>query len=131
MGTPPIASRRQQGVLIAATYLLLFLLGAVQGVVGSFQYARDPVPFVAIGLDLVIFATCVLAGWGLRTLGAGMWPAVGWIVAAFVLAMPSGHGSVIITNTAAGKWYLYGGALAAAAGASTSFTAWARSRSRR
>ena len=47
---------------------------------------------------------------------AGSLPAVGWIVASFVLAMPSSHGSVIITNTTAGKWYLYGGALAAVGG---------------
>ena len=36
-------------------------------------------------------------------------PAVGWILASFVLSMPVSSGSVIIANTAAGKWYLYGG----------------------
>ena len=35
----------------------------------------------------------------------------------FVLAMPRPNGSVIITATAAGEWYLYGGALGCAAGA--------------
>lgn len=130
MGTPQIVSRRQRRALTAAAYLLLFVLGAVQGIIGSFQYGRGPVPAVAIILDVVIFATCVLAGWGLHSLGGGLMPAIGWIVASFILAMPSSHGSVIITNTAAGKWYLYGGALAAAAGASTAFTVWARGRSR-
>jgi hypothetical protein len=62
----------------------------------------------------------------MQTLAGGLVPAIGWIVASFIIAMPSKHGSVIITNTAAGQWYLYGGALAAAAGASTSFSFWAR-----
>ncbi len=126
METPRITSRRRQRALSAASYLVLLLLGVVQGIFGSFQYSRGPVPAVAILLDLVIFATCLLAGWGLRTLGAGLLPALGWIFASFILAMPNQHGSVIITNTTAGMWYLYGGALAAAAGAATAFTAWAR-----
>jgi hypothetical protein len=44
--------------------------------------------------------------------------------------MPSSNGSVIIANTTAGKWYLYGGAIAATAGATTAFVAWARGQSR-
>lgn len=131
MGTPQIASRRQRGAFMAGAYLLLFLLGALQGVFGSFQYGRGPAPLVAIILDVAIFATCLLAGWGFGTMAAGLMPAIGWIVASFILAMPSGHGSVIITNTNAGKWYLYGGALAAAAGASTAITALARRSGRR
>ena len=125
METPQTVSRNRQRALTVGTYLVLLVLGVVQGIIGSFQYGRGPVPAVAIVLDLVIFATCALAGWGLRTMGGALWPAIGWIVASFVLAMPSAHGSVIITNTTAGKWYLYGGALAAAAGAATAYTAWA------
>ncbi len=116
---------------MALVYLVLFLLGAVQGVIGSFQYSRSPVPLVAIALDLVIFATCVLCGWGLRSFSGGLLPAIGWIIASFVLSMPASNGSVIITNTTAGKWYLYGGAVAATAGATTVFVVWARRQSRR
>ncbi len=116
---------------MALVYLVLFLLGAVQGVIGSFQYSRSPVPLVAIALDLVIFATCVLCGWGLRSFSGGLLPAIGWIIASFVLSMPASNGSVIITNTTAGKWYLYGGAAAATAGATTVFVVWARRQSRR
>ena len=115
---------------MVVVYVVLFLLGAVQGVIGSFQYSRSPVPLVAIVLDVAIFATCLLCGWGLRSLMGGLLPAVGWIVASFVLAMPSSHGSVIITNTTAGKWYLYGGALAAVAGATIAFVLRARGQSR-
>ena len=121
---------RTQRAFMVVVYVVLFLLGAVQGVIGSFQYSRSPVPLVAIVLDVAIFATCLLCGWGLRSLAGGLLPAVGWIVASFVLAMPSSHGSVIITNTTAGKWYLYGGALAAVAGASAAFVFRTRGQSR-
>jgi Family of unknown function (DUF6113) len=105
---------------------VLFVLGALQGIIGSFQYSQGPVPLVAIILDLVILGTCLLSGWGTRTFGGALLPAVGWLIASFVLSMPRGNGSVIITNTAAGKWYLYGGSLAAAVGAAAAFTLWAR-----
>ena len=130
MGTPQDLPDRRQRAFTAVTYLVVFVLGAVQGLIGSFQYSRSPVPLVAILLALVIFATCVLCGWGMRSFSGGLLPALGWIVVSFVLAMPSSHGSVIITNTTAGKWYLYGGAAAVAAGASTAFVLRARAQSR-
>ena len=37
--------------------------------------------------------------------------------------MPVSSGSVIITNTTAGKWYLYGGTVSALAGIALSFFA--------
>ena len=130
MGTQQgMPERRQRGIM-AVLYLVLLLLGLMQGLIGSFQYSQSPVPLVAIVLDVAIFVTCVLGGWGARSFPGGLIPALGWIVASFVLSMPSSRGSVIITNTAAGKWYLYGGTLAAVAGATTVFVALARSRSR-
>ena len=130
MGTPQDLPGRRQRALTAVAYIVLLVLGAVQGLIGSFQYSRSPVPLVAILLGLVIFATCVLCGWGMRSFAGGLLPALGWLVVSFVLAMPSSHGSVIITNTTAGKWYLYGGALAAAAGATTAFVLRARAQTR-
>jgi hypothetical protein len=130
MGTPQDLPGRRQRALTAVAYLVLIVLGAMQGLIGSFQYSRSPVPLVAILLDLVIFATCVLCGWGMRTFAGGLLPALGWMVVSFVLAMPSSHGSVIITNTTAGKWYLYGGTVAVAAGATTAFVLRARAQSR-
>ena len=44
----------------------------------------------------------------------------------FVLAMPNAPGSVIIANTTAGKWYLYGGAASAAIGVAGAFALWVR-----
>jgi hypothetical protein len=130
MGTPQDLPGRRQRAFTAVAYLVLLVLGAMQGLIGSFQYSRSPVPLVAILLGLVIFATCVLCGWGMRSFAGGLLPALGWMVVSFVLAMPSSHGSVIITNTTAGKWYLYGGAVAVAAGASTAFVLRARAQSR-
>ena len=125
MGTSPRA------LMTGIGYLALFVLGAAQGVIGSFQYSRSPAPFIAILLVLILLATCVLAGWGLRTYSAGILPALGWVIASFILAMPRTNGSVIIEASSAGEWYLYGGALAAAGGAAVTFWLWIRSRSRR
>jgi hypothetical protein len=128
MGTPQGQPEPRQRAFAAVGYIVLFVLGALQGLIGSFQYSRGPGPLVAIVLDVVLFATCLLVGWGTRTLGGGLLPAVGWIIASFVLSMPRANGSVIIANTAEGKWYLYGGSLAALAGATAAFTLWARTR---
>ncbi len=129
MGTSQsVPDDRQRGLVTAIGYLVLFVLGGLQGLIGSFQYGDSPSPVIAIILDVLIFATCVLAGWGLRTYGAGILPALGWIVVSFVLATQQSNGSVIITATSAGEWYLYGGALAAAAGAAAAFFGWVRNR---
>ena len=104
-----------------AVYVVLFVLGLLQGVIGSFQYSRSPVPLIAIILVVVIFATCVLGGWGTRTVPGGIIPALGWFIASFVLSAGSPQGTVIITASAAGEWYLYGGALAALAGAGVTY----------
>jgi Family of unknown function (DUF6113) len=130
MGTPQSQQEPAPRAMMAVGYVILFVLGAVQGIIGSFQYSRGPGVLLAIILDVLIFATCVLAAWGTRTFGGGVLPAVGWIIASFVLSMPRANGSVIITNTAEGKWYLYGGSLAAAAGAAAAFTLRSRTRPR-
>ncbi|MGH3248610.1 MAG: DUF6113 family protein [Trebonia sp.] len=121
MGTSHDRPAGRQRTLTAVGYLLLFVLGALQGIIGSFQYSQAPAPLIAIILAVVILATCLACGWGLGTFGGGLLPAVGWIVASFILAMSRPNGSVIITATAAGEWYLYGGALACAVGSLAAF----------
>ena len=113
MGTSqgPLPNGGQRALTTAAGYLVLFVLGAFQGLIGCFQYSRAPAPLIAIVLVVIIFGTCVACGWGVGTFAAGLLPAVGWILASFILAMGRPNGSVIITATAAGEWYLYGGAL--------------------
>jgi hypothetical protein len=119
---------RGQRALTAAGYLVLLVLGALQGMIGSFQYSRSPVPLIAIVFAVIIGVTCGVCGWGVGTLTAGLLPGVGWLIASFIIAMPRQNGSVIVTATAAGEWYLYGGALACAIGTLAAFfTRFARS----
>jgi Family of unknown function (DUF6113) len=122
MGTsqgPPSGGR--QRTVTAVGYVLLFVLGAVQGLIGSFQYSQSPAPLIAIILAVFIFVTCLACGWGLGTFTAALLPAVGWVLVSFLLAMPRPNGSVVITASAAGEWYLYGGALACAVGCLAAF----------
>jgi len=112
-------------LLTGAAYAALFLAGAVEGLIGSFQYNRNA-PLGAIVFCVVLLATCLLGAWAMRSVSGALWPAIGWIVTSFVLSMPAASGSVIITNTTAGKWYLYGGTVCALSGVGLSFGVWAR-----
>ena len=102
---------------------MLFLLGLVEGMIGSFQYTRTAgsVPVAALVCCAVILATCLLAAWAMRSVSGAVLPGMGWIIASFVLSMPVSNGSVIITNTTPGKWYLYGGTLSVAVAVVLSF----------
>ena len=105
------------------TYVLLFLLGAVEGLIGCFLFSNSvgSFPLAALGFGALILVTCLLAGAGMGSGFGGLVPAVGWLAASFVLTLPTAAGSVIVTNTPAGKWYLYGGAVCAAIGSAVSF----------
>jgi len=125
-GTPRKREPRWSASL--GLYGVLFLFGAVQGLIGSFQYSRvsGSVPVAALISCAVILATCLLAAWATRSVSGAVVPGMGWIIASFVLSMPVSNGSVIITSTTAGKWYLYGGTLCVAAGVVASFVGVAR-----
>ncbi len=124
-GGPGERARREPAVT-AAAYLVLFVLGGSEAVVGCFFYAAGPAPAAALAFALAIFTTCLLGGWGMFAPGGALAPAAGWFLAAFVLASATGSGSVIITNSAAGKWFLYGGSAAVIAATIAAFTAFAR-----
>jgi hypothetical protein len=122
---------KETGVLFTvAVYVMLIAAGAVEGLIGSFQYSAmaGPVPLAALVCCVVLLATCLLAAWAMRSVSGAFGPAAGWIVASLVLSMPDSSGSVIITNTAAGEWYLYGGVLSAVIGVAVSFGPWIRAR---
>ncbi len=116
-------------VVTAAAYVMLFLLGAVEGLVGTFQYSRGPAPVVSICFAAAILVTCVLGSIGMRSAAGAVLPAFGWFVVTIVLSSVPNDGSVIITDTSAGKWFLFGGAICAAAGAVFGLARWSRSRS--
>jgi len=117
--------KRTRVLLTGAAYTALFLAGVVQGLIGSFQYSRNA-PFGAIAFSVVLLATCLLGAWAMHSVSGALCPAVGWIITSFVLSMPVSGGSVIITNTTAGKWYLYAGTVCAVSGVGLSFGALVR-----
>ncbi len=117
-------------LLTAGVYAVLFVSGAVQGMIGSFQYSRvaGPVPVAALICCAAILATCLLASWAMRSPSGAVLPGMGWIIASFLLSMPVSSGTVIITATTPGQWYLYGGTISVAAGVVASFITTARTR---
>ncbi len=113
-------------LLVVLTYVMLVLLGVVQGLLGSFFYGAGPSPVAALVFDAAILATCVLGGFGLGRASGGFAPAAGWLIVVFVLASGTSGGSVVITASAAGEWFLFGGAACATAGVIAAFTLWSR-----
>ncbi|HKD88165.1 MAG TPA: DUF6113 family protein [Streptosporangiaceae bacterium] len=112
--------------VIAAAYLALCLLGALLGLIGTFHYGQGPAPLAAILFDLAILATCVFGSIGMRSALGGVLPAAGWFVVTLILSSASADGSVLVTDTSAGKWFLFGGAVCAAAGGVYAFAAWSK-----
>jgi Family of unknown function (DUF6113) len=111
-----------------AAYVALFLLGAAIGLVGTFWYGAGPAPLAAILFDLAILAACVLGSTGMRSALGGVLPALGWFAVTLLLSNASASGSVLVTDTSAGKWFLFGGAVCAAVGAVYSFAVWSKPR---
>jgi Family of unknown function (DUF6113) len=115
-GSEPPGGKSRPAVT-AGGYIALCLLGMVQGLLGTFHYSQGPGVLVAVLFDAAILVTCLLGAWGMRRSAGGVLPAVGWLVATLVLSSNSAGGSVVVADTAAGKWFLFGGSLCAAAGA--------------
>jgi hypothetical protein len=105
------------GVVTVCAYLALLLAGAVQALLGSFLFSLGPAPLASVFFDLAILATCALGAWGMGSAGGAVLPAGGWLVVALVLSSVSAGGTVIVTNSMAGQWFLFGGALCAVVGA--------------
>jgi Family of unknown function (DUF6113) len=116
-GRPERADQHAQAFVTGGAYALLFVFGVAQGLVGCFQFSRaaSPIPLGALGFCLLIAATCLLGAAGTGSAAGAVLPAVGWFLVSLVLTMPTAQGSVIVTNTAAGEWYIYGGSACAAA----------------
>jgi hypothetical protein len=115
-----------------AAYVLLCVLGALQALIGTFQFSRGPSwSLVAVCFALAILATCVLGAWGMHSAAGGVLPAAGWFLISVLLGTSSAGGSVLVTNTPQGKWFLFGGAVCAAGGAIISFAKWTRPRAAR
>lgn len=124
----PPAPRDAQAFVTGGAYALLFLLGALEGLIGCFQFSRvvGSFPLVALVLAAAILVTCVLGAAGMKSAAGALVPALGWFVVSVVLSLPTSGGSVIITNSGAGQLYLYGGSLCAATGVVLGFLRRAR-----
>jgi hypothetical protein len=74
--------REPQWPVSVGVYGVLFLFGAVQGLIGSFQYSRaaGSVPVAALVSCAVILATCVLGAWATRSVSGAVLPGIGWIL---------------------------------------------------
>src|SRR6202453_4843279 len=116
-------NQRTRLFVTGGVYGVLFVLGAIEGAIGSFQYSRTAgtFPLAAIAFCVAILVTCLLAGWSMRSVSGALAPAMGWIIASFVLSMPVASGSVIIAASTPGKWYLYGGTVSVVLGVALSF----------
>ena len=119
-------------LVIGGAYAMLLVLGFAESLLGSFQYGHvvGPVPVTALAFDLVILLTCVAGAWGMSRPLGGLMPAVGWFVGAVVLSMGTPGGSVVITNSGPGKWFLFGGAACALAGVIVGFIRYPRKSAR-
>ncbi len=108
---------------MATAYAALFVLGALEGLIGCFHFAHTlgGIPVAALAFCVLILVTSVAGAAGMGSALGGVLPAIGWLAASFVLTLPTAAGSVIVTNTSAGEWYLYGGAACAAVGVVAGF----------
>jgi hypothetical protein len=122
-----------QAFVTGGAYSLLFLVGALEALVGCFQFSRSigSFPLLALVLAALIGVTCVLGAAGMDSAAGALVPAVGWFAVSVVLTLPTASGSVIISSGTAGEVYLYGGSLCAAAGVVVAFMRRARAAVRR
>jgi Family of unknown function (DUF6113) len=119
-----------KSAVTVALYLMLFVFGLAQAVVGAFFYGVGPAPLAALGFDLAIVGTCLLGGWAMSRASGGLAPAAGWLIAALVMGNGTSAGSVVITASTAGGVFLFGGAIGAAAAVVAGFVLWSRRPSR-
>ena len=124
----PPAPRDTQAFVTGGAYALLFVLGALEGLIGSFQFSRviGSFPLTAIVAAVAIGVTCVLGAAGMGSPAGALLPALGWFAVSVVLSLPTSGGSVLITNSTAGQVFLYGGSLCAAGGVVLAFLRRAR-----
>jgi hypothetical protein len=129
-GAPTRApASRRDGFVTGGAYGLLLVLGALEGLIGSFAYSSWSIgsfPAAALLLCVILVVTCVFGAWGMTSVGGALIPAVGWIIASFVLDSPSQQGSVVVAAIPSGEWYLYGGAVSALLGIAVAFALWLR-----
>jgi hypothetical protein len=111
---PPPEPTPEPAFLTGLTYGVLAVLGVVLGVIESFQFSWEvgSVPVAAIVLSLVNLAVFRAAGWAMGSRLGAVVPAVPWMVVLVVLSARRPEGDLVVTGTAAGYVYMFGGAVA-------------------
>jgi hypothetical protein len=120
----PPPPRPDPAFLVGLVYGLLAVLGVVVGVIGSFSFAWElgDVPIAAVLLSVLNLVIFRAAGWAMESKLGAVVPAILWMIILFVLASRRPEGDLVVTGTAAGYIYMFGGALAAVVA-----VAWTRS----
>ncbi|MDH2429898.1 DUF6113 family protein [Sphaerisporangium sp. TRM90804] len=98
-----------------AAYGVLFVLGAVFGVVSGFEHSWnlwEPVPPIPIVLTLLLFGLLYSAGRLMGTRLGAFVPGLGWMLVALLFSTRKSEGDLVIAGDAPGYWFLLGGALA-------------------
>jgi hypothetical protein len=104
-------------MVTGVTYGLLFVLGAVLGVVAGFEhawYVGGSVPVAAVLWLAVLFAVPYGLGRLMKGKLAAAAPAVGWGVVSALFAGQRPEGDLVIAADMAGYAYLYGGMIVVA-----------------
>ncbi|MBE1534199.1 DUF6113 family protein [Actinomadura algeriensis] len=107
-----------EAVVSALAYVMLAVLGAVYGLVGSFvqDWTVREVPLASIVLVVLLFGLVRLAGWGMGGRTGAVIPAFLWLIVVFVMSLQRPEGDLVVPATIAGYVYIIGGLLAAVLG---------------
>lgn len=114
---PPLAASgaASRGALVRGAIALgLVGAGAALAFIGAFWTAVGP-GIVSYGFLLAVLgnaAAAVFAGLSTRSRGGAFLPLAGWTIVALLLGESPANGSVVITGTARGYGFLFGGFLA-------------------
>jgi hypothetical protein len=111
----PETRQWHDAVVTGTAYGVLFVLGAVYGVVSGLEHSwdvGDPVPPIPIVLSLVLFVLLYGAGRLMGTKAGAFVPGVGWMVAALIFTLKRPEGDLIVAANGPGYWYLGCGAVA-------------------
>ncbi|MCO6006588.1 DUF6113 family protein [Actinoallomurus purpureus] len=108
---------REPGLVTGVAYGLFVVLGVLLGLVGSFEFSwtAGSVPVAAILLAAADFAAFRFAGWAMESRLGVATVAVPWLIVVVLLSSRRPEGDLVVTGTAAGYIFIFGGSIAAVA----------------
>jgi Family of unknown function (DUF6113) len=112
------SAERASTVVTGIAYVVLVVVGTLVGIIGSFEFSWSiwGIPFAAILLSLANFGIFWTAGWAMRSKVAPAVTFAPWMIIVIVLSMQRPEGDLVITGTTGGYLFMFGGAIAGAAG---------------